>query len=140
MKRYLVLLLAALWLPLWLLAENYPYRSDLLWVARPDHADWLYKTGQKATVEIQLYRYGIPLDGIAVDYELADELMPADKSGRVVLKEGKATIPVGTMKRPGFRDCRLTATVDGKTHKYHVKVGFSPEQIEPCTALPADFR
>ncbi len=140
MKRYLMLLLAALWLPLWLLAENYPYRSDLLWVARPDRADWLYKTGQKATVEIQLYRYGIPLDGIAVDYELADELMPADKSGRVVLKEGKATIPVGTMKRPGFRDCRLTATVDGKAHKYHVKVGFSPEQIEPCTALPADFR
>lgn len=140
MKRYLMLLLAALWLPQWLLAENYPYRSDLLWVARPDRADWLYKTGQKATVEIQLYRYGIPLDGIAVDYELADELMPADKSGRVVLKEGKATIPVGTMKRPGFRDCRLTATVDGKAHKYHVKVGFSPEQIEPCTALPADFR
>ena len=42
MKRYLMLLLAALWLPQWLLAENYPYRSDLLWVARPDRADWLY--------------------------------------------------------------------------------------------------
>lgn len=23
-------------------AENYPYRSDYLWVTVPDHADWLY--------------------------------------------------------------------------------------------------
>ena len=26
-------------------AENYPYRSDFLWVTVPDHTDWLYKTG-----------------------------------------------------------------------------------------------
>ena len=23
-------------------AENYPYRSDVLWVTVPSHADWLY--------------------------------------------------------------------------------------------------
>ena len=56
-----------------------------------------------------------------------------------MLKNGRATIPLGTMKRPGFRDCRLTATIDGKSYKHHVKVGFSPERIEPYTALPADF-
>ena len=39
-------------------AENYPYRSDVLWVTVPNHADWLYKTGEKATVDIQLYQYG----------------------------------------------------------------------------------
>ena len=27
------------------MAENYPYRSDYLWLTVPDHADWLYKTG-----------------------------------------------------------------------------------------------
>ena len=33
---------AALWLlTLTAAAENYPYRSDLLWVTVPDHADWL---------------------------------------------------------------------------------------------------
>ena len=26
--------------------ENYPYRSDYLRVTVPDHADWLYKTGE----------------------------------------------------------------------------------------------
>lgn len=141
MKKHLLFFaaFAALCLPLGLAAENYPYRSDVLWVAQPDHADWLYKTGEKASVEVQLYRYGMPVDGVAVDYELADDLMPADSRGRVVLRNGRATIPVGTMKRPGFRDCRLSATVDGRTCKHHVKIGFSPEKIAPYTAMPADF-
>ena len=138
MKKYLFLLFAAC-LPLGLAAENYPYRSDVLWVAQPDHADWLYRTGEKASVEVRFYRYGIPQEGLTVSYELGGDLLPADASGSVVLKNGRAVIPVGTMKRPGFRDCRLSATVDGQTFRHHVKVGFSPEKIEPYTAMPADF-
>ena len=61
-----------------LLAENYPYRSDVLWVTVPDHADWTYRTGEKARVEVQLYRYGIPQDGVTVSYELGGDLMPPD--------------------------------------------------------------
>ncbi|MDE5851423.1 MAG: acetylxylan esterase, partial [Alistipes sp.] len=82
-------------------AENNPYCSDMLWVTVPDHADWLYKTGEKATIEVQLYRYGIPQDGVTVDYEIGGDMMPADKSGSVVLKNGRAVIPLGTMKQPG---------------------------------------
>lgn len=43
------------------------------------------------------------------------------------------------MKNPGFRDCRLVAVVNGKTYKHHVKVGFSPEKLQPYTELPDDF-
>ena len=67
MKKKLVLLLFALILPLsFASAENYPYRSDVLWVTVPNHADWIYKTGEKATVEVQFYKYGIPQDGVTV--------------------------------------------------------------------------
>ena len=120
-------------------AENYPYRSDVLWVTVPDHADWLYKMGEKAQVEVQFYKYGIPQDGVEVKYELGGDMMPADKTGSVKLKNGRAVINVGTMKNPGFRDCRLVAVVNGKTYKYHVKVGFSPEKLQPYTELPDDF-
>lgn len=120
-------------------AENYPYRSDVLWVTVPNHPDWLYKTGENATVEVQFYKYGIPRDGVEVSYELGGDMMPADAKGTVTLKNGRAVIAVGTMHKPGFRDCRLTAVVDGKTYKHHVKVGFSPEQLRPYTQLPADF-
>ena len=33
-------------------AENYPYRSDYLWLTVPDHADWLYKTGEKEKIDV----------------------------------------------------------------------------------------
>ena len=41
-------------------SENYPYRSDYLWLTIPDHADWLYKTGEHAKTEVTLCKYGIP--------------------------------------------------------------------------------
>lgn len=140
MKKKLLFLVFTVWFSLTLSAENYPYRSDVLWVTVPDHSDWLYKTGEKATVEVQFYKYGIPQDGITVNYELGGDMMPSDSKGSVVLKNGKAMIALGTMKQPGFRDCRMTATIGDKTYKHHVKVGFSPEKIEPYTQMPADFK
>lgn len=141
MKKILFVLLFALLLPLsFASAENYPYRSDVLWVTVPNHADWIYKTGEKATVEVQFYKYGIPRDGVTVSYEIGGDMMPAETSGSVTLKQGKAVITIGTMKEPGFRDCRMTATVDGKSYKHHVKVGFSPENIKPYTQMPKDFK
>ena len=59
-------------------AENNPYRSDVFWVTVPDHADWLYKTGEQANVEVQFYKYGIPGDSIAINFEIGGEMMPAD--------------------------------------------------------------
>ena len=57
MIKNLFVLLFALILPLsFASAENYPYRSDVLWVTVPNHADWIYKTGEKATVEVQFFR------------------------------------------------------------------------------------
>ena len=121
------------------LAENYPYRSDLLWVTVPDHADWLYKTGEKATVEVQLYRYGIPQDGVVLAYTLGQDNLSPDKNGTVTLKNGRAKVDMGTMKKPGFRDCNFTVEFDGKKYNHHVKVGFSPEKLQPVTKLPKDF-
>ena len=140
MKRISLLLCWIMLLCIGAKAENYPYRSDVLWVTVPNHADWLYKTGEKATVEVQLYQYGIPQDGVTISYELGDDLMPADAKGEVVLKKGKATIAMGTMKKPGFRDCRMTVKLGDQTYKHHVKVGFSVDKIQPYTKMPADFQ
>ncbi len=119
-------------------AENYPYRSDVLWVTVPDHADWLYKTGEKATVEVQFYKYGIPRDGV-VEWEVGTDLLPADNKGTVQLKNGRARINMGTAKKPCFRDLRLTMKLDNKTYQHHVKVGFSADKIQPFTQEPKDF-
>ena len=55
-NRFLSMLIGAVLFVLSAAAENYPYRSDVLWVTVPDHADWLYKTGEKAKIEVQFYK------------------------------------------------------------------------------------
>ncbi|MBR1394141.1 MAG: acetylxylan esterase [Prevotella sp.] len=119
-------------------SENYPYRSDYLWLTIPDHADWLYKTGEHAKTEVTLCKYGIP-QNVEVSYEIGQDMLPATSKGKVMLKNGRAVIDMGTMKKPGFLDMKLKAIIDGKTYDHHVKVGFSPEQLKPYTKNPADF-
>lgn len=138
MKKLFLMLLMVLAVGAKAVAENYPYRSDYLWVTVPDHADWLYKKGEKARVEVQLYKYGVPVDAV-VKYEIADDMLPADRKGEARLKGGRASIDIGTRTTPGFRDLRLTANVDGKTYRHHIKVGFSVDEIRPYTKEPADF-
>lgn len=138
MKKYFPILMAIIF-SIAVNAENYPYRSDVLWVTVPDHPDWIYETGENPEIEVQLYKYGVPVDDVTLDYETGGDMMPSDSKGSVTLKNGKAKIKSVTMQEPGFRDYRLTATIDGKVYKHHVKVGFSPEKIEPYTHMPADF-
>ena len=138
MKLRTLIVSLALLLAASLSAENYPYRSDYLWVTVPDHADWLYETGQKASVKVEFFKYGIPRDGV-VEYSIGDDMLPSDKSGKVTLKDGCATINMGTRKTPGFRDLRLSLSLDGKTYTHHVKVGFSVDKIAPYTQEPEDF-
>lgn len=120
-------------------AENYPYKSDYLWLTVPDHADWLYQTGENAKVEVSFCKYGIPRDG-ELKYSISNDMLQPDKHGSVKLKNGRAVINMGTKKTPGFRDMKLSISLDGKTYEHHIKVGFSVDKIKPYTQEPQDFR
>lgn len=120
-------------------AENYPYKSDYLWLTVPDHADWLYQTGENAKVEVSFCKYGIPREG-ELKYSIGNDMLQPDKHGSVKLKNGRAVINMGTKKTPGFRDMKLSVSLDGKTYEHHIKVGFSVDKINPYTQEPQDFR
>lgn len=120
-------------------AENYPYKSDYLWLTVPDHADWLYQTGENAKVEVSFCKYGIPRDG-ELRYSIGNDMLQPDKHGSVKLKNGRAVINMGTKKTPGFRDMKLSVSLDGKTYEHHIKVGFSVDKIKPYTQESQDFR
>ena len=120
-------------------AENYPYKSDYLWLTVPDHADWLYQTGENAKVEVSFCKYGIPRDG-ELKYSIGNDMLQPDKHVSVKLKNGRAVINMGTKKTPGFRDMKLSVSLDGKTYEHHIKVGFSVDKIKPYTQEPQDFR
>lgn len=138
MKKTILLLLMMLVGVAGIKAENYPYRSDYLFVTVPDHADWLYETGQKAKIAVEFYKYGIPRSG-KLKYTIANDMLDSDASGEVELKDGRATINAGTRRTPGFRDIRMSVDIDGKTYQHHVKIGFSVDKIQPYTKEPSDF-
>jgi len=138
MKEFTLKLACLLLLLSLITSENYPYRSDYLWITVPDHRDWLYKVGEEAKIEVGFYLYGIPQD-IEISYEIGPDMLPSTSSGKVNLENGKAIISIGTMTRPGFLDLRLTAKIGSKSYPHHVKVGFSPELLNPYTQDPLDF-
>ena len=122
------------------IAENYPHQSNILWVTTPSHTNWIYKTGEKATVTVAVYEYGILQDNLEIAYAIGQDCLDPDTQGTVKLKNGKAEIALGTMKKPGFRDCQMSVKVKGRTYKHHIKVGFSPDAIVPYTQMPKDFK
>ena len=136
--KQLLIIIFALMAVTGLKGENYPYKSDYLWVTVPDHANWLYKTGEQASIEVQFYRYGMPCDG-EVYYAIGNDLMETDTKGVLKLREGRGIIKAGTAQEPCFRDIRLTMSLDGTTYQHHVKIGFSPERIIPYNKEPKDF-
>jgi cephalosporin-C deacetylase-like acetyl esterase len=153
--RTLLSVLSALCLITSATAGNYPDRADYLWWTQPDHADWIYKCGEKATVDVSFSQYGIVPEEAVVEYTVGDDILGDDQSGKVTLRNGHARISMGTRKTPGFRDLRLKVTVpdltpgalsdtqaSGKTvtYSHHIKLAFSPEKIQPWTKEPADFK
>lgn len=139
MNRKLLISLLVMGLVSALQAQNYPYQNDLLWVTAPNNKDWLYQLNEEANITVSAYRYGILVDDMEVSYTVGPELMPDDREGVVKLKNGSAVIPLGTMSEPGFRDCKLSMTIDGKVYRHHIKVGFAPEKLTPYTQYPDDF-
>lgn len=121
------------------IAQNYPNQSNVLWVTTPSNTNWLYKLNEEAKVTVSLYEYGILQKDISVQYSFGSELMPAEKSGTVTLKKGEAVISIGTMKKPGFKDLKLTVKLGKETYKHHIKLGFEPEKLMPYTKFPDDF-
>jgi cephalosporin-C deacetylase len=108
-------------------------------VVSPDKPDWTYKKGERAEFEITVLRNNIPLDGIEVSYSIQPELMEPWEEGIVTLKKGTAAVKAKAFKDAGFLRCQASVEVDGKTYSSYATAGFSPEEIQPSTTLPADF-
>ncbi|MDO4955406.1 MAG: acetylxylan esterase [Bacteroidales bacterium] len=136
--KYLLTLFFCLF-SVYIQAENYPYQSSILWVTQPDHDNWIYKTGEKANIEVSVFEYGIPLNNVEIEYAFGAEMLDKTNKGVITLKQGKANINIGTSKVPGFIDCEFTLKRGKQKYKHHVKVGFEPEKLLPYTKMPSDF-
>jgi cephalosporin-C deacetylase-like acetyl esterase len=109
-------------------------------IVTPNEDDWTYKKGDRAEFRIMVLRNNVPLDGVEVKYSINPEKMAPWDEGTVRLKKGSASVKARKFSDAGFLRCHASVNIDGKTYSSYATAGFSPEDIEPSTKLPDDFR
>jgi len=105
----------------------------------PNSSNWEYKLGEKAKFDVVVTKDGIPIKDVAIRYEISHDMMPPHKKGEEILKDGRSTLDIGTMKTPGFLRCIVYATIEGKSYKGVATAGFEPQAIKTTTKMPKDF-
>src|SRR5689334_8713674 len=93
------------------LAAAQPVEQFVKVVVAPDHADWIYKTGEPVKFSITVLKDGNQLQNAVVKYEVGPERMDAIKKDSLQLKDGKLVVEVPGMKTAGFLRCTASAFV-----------------------------
>ncbi|MDR0815251.1 MAG: hypothetical protein LBN37_05820 [Bacteroidales bacterium] len=102
----------------------------------PDHADWLYKPGEKVKFKVSVTKNDEPLPNVEISYEVG--MMPPAKQGKKTLKKGNIVINGGTLKDAGFLRFKVSAIYLDKVYESVATVVFVPETFQPATTLPTD--
>ncbi|MEG1586595.1 MAG: acetylxylan esterase [Bacteroidales bacterium] len=116
-----------------------PQRNYIDLIVTPDHADWIYRTGEKPTVKVMAFKSGIAQEGARVSYAAGPEMMDLTTTGEAIIQNGVANFTLPTLEKSGFLQCRITVKVGDAAYSDQIKLGFSPDKIEPTAVMPADF-
>jgi len=111
--------------------------NNIVVTVTPDHKDWNYELGQKATFTVNVLKSQTLLDNVKVSYEAGPVSFPEIKK-ETTLEDGTMTFSA-TMKKPGFYRLKVTAEVNGKKYDGLCTAAFAPEQIKPYCKDAKDF-
>ncbi len=106
-----------------------------------DRPEALYAPGEEATFRIQVRQGETPLANASAAVELTNDGFKAMGPARMTSldAEGRATV-TGTLREPGFLQCRVVVKKGDRTAVALGAAGFSPEKIRPAAKLPEDFQ
>lgn len=104
-----------------------------------DHPDWRYALGEPVTFAITVTSANGPLADANIEYTAGPEMMPHEPRTVRTGADGRATVPGGTLRDPGFLRCIATVRHEGNAYRGLATAGFAPERIEPTQTEPADF-
>lgn len=138
MKDFRLIIIGVLFCVLGSLSISAQIRGTNIVVSvTPDHQDWNYKVGEKASFVVNVRKSGTLLNQVKVEYEAGPVMYPETKK-TLVLKDGTMKWS-GEMKIPGFYRLKVVAHVDGKDYEGLCTAAFSPEKIKPFAQEPKDF-
>lgn len=111
--------------------------NNIVVTVTPDHKDWNYQVGEKATFTVNVRKSQTLLDKVPVSYEAGPVMYP-DVKKSIVLKDGTMKY-TASMSEPGFYRLKITASVNGKKYEGLCTAAFSPEKLRPYCKEPKDF-
>lgn len=104
------------------------------------HADRIYHVGEEASIKVEAYAGGNPVDGVWLFYQHGPEMMYGNKMDSVIFRNGVAKVNLGTMHEPGFLAFEWHTVIAGRAYKDLFKVGFDPDSIRTYARMPKDFQ
>ena len=105
----------------------------------PDHPNWTYAPGEKASFLIRAVRDGNTVGGLKLTYSIGLEMMPPTITQSVTLSPEGLHVDGGTLDEPGFLRCIATVEEGERSYRGLATAGFAPERIAPAVVDPADF-
>ena len=112
--------------------------NSIVVTVEPNHQDWRYDVGEKAQFQVEVRKSGTLLPNVQIDYAAGPEMYQDVKKSQT-LKDGTLKL-TGSMTKAGFYRVDVTAHVDGKDYKGACGAAFAPEQLQPSTVMPGDFK
>lgn len=122
-----------------LLVSAQPLEQLVKIIVTPDHSSWNYRIGEPSYFTVTVLQNGVTIKNVKINYQVGPERMKPYKQETVNSKEGVFNINGGTLDKPGFLRCIVTAEVEGKQYRGLATVSYSAEQIQPTVSAPADF-
>jgi cephalosporin-C deacetylase len=104
-----------------------------------DHPDWIYKIGEKVTFSVSAVKGDKILKDVKFNYTIGLERMLPIKEGSSILNKDVELIEGGSLDKPGFLRCIVTAEIEGEKYRGLATAAFEPEHIKPTTDMPKDF-
>ncbi|MFA4868417.1 MAG: acetylxylan esterase [Pedobacter sp.] len=108
-------------------------------VVNADRSDWVYKVGEPVTFTVSAMNGNQLLKDVKLNYSIGPERMVPTKKGSLVQNKDLEQIEGGSLDKPGFLRCVVTAQIDGKNYKGMATAAFDPEKVKPTTNMPKDF-
>lgn len=108
-------------------------------IVAPDHANWIYSTGDKVYFNVTVLRGGNPLKNVQIRYQVGPEKMEPTITDSAVAEKGILKVDAGNMRMPGFLRCVATVTIDNKTYRGIGTSAIDPQKIIPSIDLPTAF-
>lgn len=107
----------------------------------PDHADWVYQTGEKVVIKVTPKLHYSAMPDAVLHYSWGPEIRPAEEEKDITSgKKGTIELKLKGSSVPGFKKLTVSTEYDGKTYTNSINIAFEPEHILPTVPLPDDFR